>query len=233
MPRELRALTSMAPREVLVEAAALYRREAATRIEVQSAGGIDVARRIATGEAVDIVVLASDAIDKLIAAEKLLSAGRIDLMASDIAIGVPAGSSLPDVSDEQALQTLLLEAESVSYSTGPSGQYLERLFERWGIVDQIRERIIIAPPGVPVAALIATGKAALGFQQLSELISVPGVAVAGLLPAAVQLRTTFCAGISPACEDFDEARRFLRFAASDALNETKKRLGMAPAGTRD
>jgi molybdate transport system substrate-binding protein len=225
---ELRALTSMAPRDVVVDAAALYQAQHPARIEVQSAGGVDVARRIAAGEAVDIVVLARDAIDKLIAAGKLLAADRTDLMESEIAIGVRAGTPHPDVADEQALRTLLLDSASVSYSTGPSGQYLEKLFERWGIYERIRDRIVVPPPGMPVAQLIATGKVVLGFQQLSELIAVPGVEVAGLLPATVQHLTTFSAGISVACGNVEEARRFLRFAASDALDATKKRRGMAP-----
>jgi molybdate transport system substrate-binding protein len=225
----LRALTSMAPRDVVLGAADLYHRDHSTRIDVQSAGGIEVARRVVVGEPVDIVVLACDAIDKLIAAGKLLAAERTDLMESEIAIGVRAGTSHPDVADEQALKARLLEAESVSYSTGPSGQYLEKLFERWEIYELLRERIIIPPPGVPVAQLIATGQVTLGFQQLSELIAVPGVEVAGLLPATVQQLTTFSAGISANCENLDEARRFVRFAASEALDPIKRRHGMAPA----
>jgi molybdate transport system substrate-binding protein len=227
MQCDLRALTSMAPREVVVAAATLYARSA--RIDVQSAGGVDVARRVVAGEAADMVVLASEAIDKLIVAGRLVSAGRTDLMKSAIAIGVRAGTGLPEVADEEALKSLLLGAKSVSYSTGPSGQYLEKLFERWGIYDRIRERIMIPSPGVPVAHLIATGAVALGFQQLSELIAVPGVEVAGLLPPAVQHLTTFSAGISTACENFDQACRFLRFVASEALDDVKIRHGMTPA----
>jgi molybdate transport system substrate-binding protein len=229
MQRDLRALTSMAPKDVLVAAAGLYQSEGSTKIDVQSAGGVDVARRVVAGEAVDIVVLASDAIDKLIAAGKLLVDGRTDFMESEIAIGVRAGTTHPDLADEQALRTRLLEAESVSYSTGPSGQYLESLFERWGIFERLRERIIIPPPGVPVAHLIAAGKVALGFQQLSELIAAPGVEVAALLPASVQQRTTFSAGISATCEKIEEARQFVRFSASEALDPIKRQHGMAPA----
>jgi molybdate transport system substrate-binding protein len=229
MQCNLRTLTSMAPRDVVLGAANLYQQDHSAVIDVQSAGGVDVARRVVAGEVVDIVVLASDAIDKLIAAGKLLAAERIDLMESEIAIGVRAGTSHPDVADEQALKTLLLEAESVSYSTGPSGQYLERLFERWGIYERLRERIIIPSPGVPVAQLIATGKVTLGFQQLSELIAAPGVEVAGLLPATVQQITTFSAGISVTCENVEQARGFVRFAASEALDPIKRRHGMAPA----
>ena len=130
MQCNLRALTSMAPRDMVLEAAILYQQHHEARIDVQSAGGVDVARRVVAGEPVDIVVLAGDAIDKLIAAGKLLSGERTDVMESEIAIGVPAGSKHPDIADEHTLKTLLLEAESLSYSTGPSGQYLEKLFER-------------------------------------------------------------------------------------------------------
>jgi molybdate transport system substrate-binding protein len=77
----------------------------------------------------------------------------------------------------------VLAATSLSYSTGPSGVQLARLFERWGIADRIRERIVQAPPGVPVGQLVADGKVALGFQQLSEMMNLPGIDVLGPLPA--------------------------------------------------
>jgi molybdate transport system substrate-binding protein len=228
MQRMLQALCSMAPRAVLAQAASLYGKQCFTRIDVQAAGGVDVARRVKGGEAVDVVVLASDAIDKLIASGKLLAASRTPLMESEIAIAVRAGSIMPQVPDEPSLKALILQAPSLSYSTGPSGQYLEKLFERWGIHEQIRARIVVPSPGVPVATLIASGEVALGFQQLSELIGVPGVQVAAALPAEVQLVTAFTAGISPGCEHIDEAERFVRFAASGALDAVREQYGMGP-----
>ena len=218
----------MAPRAVVAQAALRYGEQSSIVIDVQAAGGVEVARRVAAGESVDVVVLASDAIDKLIADGILLPASRTPLMESEIAIGVRAGTVKPVAADEQSLRTLILEAPSLSYSTGPSGQYLEKLFERWCIHERIRERIVVPPPGVPEATLIASGEVALGFQQASELIGVAGVEVAGFLPPALQLITVFTAGVSPGSVHIGDAERFVRFAASGALDAVRKQRGMGP-----
>jgi molybdate transport system substrate-binding protein len=123
----------------------------------------------------------------------------------------------------------VLAAGSLSYSTGPSGVYLEKLFERWGILETVRPRIVISPPGVPVASLVASGQAALGFQQLSELLNVTGIEVLGPLPASIQTITTFAAGISVRCEQPQVALQLLNYMRLPAATPIKQRYGMEPA----
>ena len=120
-------------------------------------------------------------------------------------------------------------AASLSYSTGPSGVYLEKLFERWGVLASIRSRIVVPPPGVPVASLVASGKAELGFQQLSELLNVAGIEVLGPLPASIQTITTFSAGISVRCEQPQRAMQLLDYMGLPAAIPIKQRYGMEPA----
>ncbi|MBU3646453.1 MAG: ABC transporter substrate-binding protein, partial [Limnohabitans sp.] len=119
---------------------------------------------------------------------------------------------------------------TLSYSTGPSGVHLEKLFERWGIADEVKARIVVPPPGTPVGALVARGEAALGFQQLSELIALPGIEVLGTLPADVAFITTFSAGV-PQVIAHDAARvaavqSFLNFLASPDVKDIKRKQGM-------
>ena len=218
----------MAPREVLSDAARLYGKRQSVRISAHAAGGVDVARRIEAAEAVDVVVLASDAIAKLVDAGKLLAEGRVDLMTSGIAIAVRTGAIHPCVADEDAVKEAVLAAASLSYSTGPSGIYLVRLFEKWGIGAAIRKRLVVPQPGVPVAQLIANGDVALGFQQMSELMNAPDVEVVGPMPQSIQLTTTFTAAITPACADRYVAGHFLAFLASTETEAIKQLHGMTP-----
>jgi len=175
-----------------------------------------------------VVVLSDTAIDKLIASAHLRS-GRVDLVKSGVAIAVRSGSRHPDISTEAAVKAAVAAADSLSYSTGPSGVYLEKLFERWGILESLRARIVVPPPGIAVASLVAAGHAALGFQQLSELLNVAGIEVLGPLPAAIQSITTFSAGISVRCERPQLAADLLNYLRQPAAAALKQRYGMEPA----
>jgi molybdate transport system substrate-binding protein len=229
MPASLSLISSMATRALLADLVAQFEATSEAKITVESVGGVDAARRVQAGEAFDIVVLAAAAIDELSAAGRIVPGSRTDLVASGVAVAVRSGSPRPDISSEDALRRAVAEATSLGYSTGPSGVYLTRLFERWGLADAIKERIVQAPPGVPVGTLVAQGKVALGFQQLSELLNVPGIDVLGPLPPAVQTITTFSAGLAAASAQPDAARAALAFMASPATADVKRRHGMEPA----
>lgn len=222
----LKLISSMATREVLGELASRYQRATAQAVTTEAAGGVDVAKRVQLGEAVDLVVLASNAIDKLLAEGKLSAGSRVDLAKSGIAVAVRAGAPRPDIATEEAVKRAVRAASNLSYSTGPSGAYLEKMFARWGLLDEIRGRIVVPPPGVPVATLIASGAVQLGFQQLSELLNLSGVEVIGPLPPAIQSLTIFAGGVSANCSQPEAARALLDYLASPAAAEVKQRYGM-------
>lgn len=229
MTSEIRLISSMATRQVLADLASLFQQGSGQRVSIESVGGIDAARRVQAGEAFDAVVLASEAIDRLIEAGRIMAGSRIDLVRSGVAIAVRAGAPHPDIGSEGAVRHAVLAARSLGYSTGPSGVQLAQLFERWGIADAIKDRIVVAPAGVPVGKLVADGQVELGFQQLSELIHQPGIDVVGLLPPAIQIITTFSAGLSVASTQPEAVREMLAFMASPAAAEVKRRNGMGPA----
>jgi molybdate transport system substrate-binding protein len=142
---------------------------------------------------------------------------------------VRRGANRPDISTEAAVKAAVSAASSISYSTGPSGVYLEKLFQRWGIFEAIEPRIVVPPPGIPVGSLVAGGQAALGFQQLSELLNVAGIDVLGPLPETIQTITTFSAGISARCAQPQLAAQLLNFMRLPAATAVKERYGLEPA----
>ena len=229
----LKGISSKATQQLLGELARAFEAGGGQAVQIESVGGVDAAKRVQAGEAFDLVFLASDAIDKLIASGHVHAGSRVDLVRSPVAVAVRAGAPRPDIGTGEALRAALLAAPSISFSTGPSGVYLTQLFERWGLADALRPRLVQAPPGVPVGSLVATGQVALGFQQLSELLHLPGIQVVGTLPQDVAYVTTFSgalpATLDPASERADAARALLAFLQSDATLAAKHRQGMEPA----
>jgi molybdate transport system substrate-binding protein len=222
-------ISSMATRPLLTELTEAYRAQTQAAVVIESVGGVDAAKRVQAGEAFDVVILASDAIDKLVAGGRVFADSKVDLVRSGVAVAVRAGAPRPDIGSEDALRRAIVDARTLGYSTGPSGVQLTRLFERWGIDGEIRSRIVQAPPGVPVGSLVANGDVELGFQQLSELMHVSGIDVVGPLPPAVQIVTTFSGGVCAASADVQGARDLLAFIASPAADDAKRRHGMEPA----
>lgn len=219
----------MATRYILSECAEAYGNATGQSVDVVCVGGVEAAQRVRRGEPFDFVVLAADVI-ALLGAERYVRADtRIDLVRSDIAIAVAHGASRPDIATGAAVRDMVLRARTIGYSTGPSGTYVVRLFEQWGIAATIKPRLRQASPGVPVAALIVRGDVELGFQQLSELAHEPGVDVVGPLPPEIQSTTTFAAAVGIGAEHADAAQAFLAWLASAACDAAKRRHGMEPA----
>ena len=152
MTAVIQGISSMATRQVLGELATAYEERSGTPVAIESVGGVDAAKRVQAGEYFDFVVLAADAIDKLVTAGRVVPGSRVDLVHSGVAVAVRAGAPAPDISSEEALRRAVLAASTVGYSTGPSGVALVRLFERWGIASELQGRLMQAPPGVPVGA---------------------------------------------------------------------------------
>jgi molybdate transport system substrate-binding protein len=229
--QSLTGISSMATRLVLADLLSSFEQATGVAVEVESVGGVDAAKRVAAGEHFDVVFLAADAIDKLIAAGHLAAGSRVDLVLSGVSVAVKTGAALPDLSSEASVREAVLAAPTIGYSTGPSGTALIQLFERWGIAPALEGRLVQARAGVPVASLVASGEVALGFQQLSELLNVAGIQVAGPLPEAVQITTTFSAGLPPQTEagSAQPVRALLDFLCSAETAGVKRRHGMEPA----
>lgn len=195
---------------------------------MESVGGVDAARRVAAGEAFDVVVLASDAIERLLGQGHLLAGSRVDLVRSGVAAAWPAGRPAPDLSTQAALRQAVLDAPSVGYSTGPSGTALLARFEQWGIAEQVKGKLVQAPPGVPVGRMVAAGDVALGFQQLSELMSLEGIQWA-LLPEEAQIVTIFSGAAAATSTQPQAVGQLLAAWASPEMRDIKAKHGMQPA----
>jgi molybdate transport system substrate-binding protein len=188
-----------------------------------------IPNRLERGEAADVLIMAGSALDELIGKSQVMGDSRVDLARSRIGMVVRAGAAKPDIGSVEALKRTLLAAKSIAYSDSASGVYLSKeLFSRLGVADQIagKSRMI---PGEPVAAVVARGEAEIGFQQVSELLPVPGVDLVGTLPPELQKITVFSAGIATGAKELEAGRALIRFLTSDAAAPAIEKSGLEPA----
>jgi molybdate transport system substrate-binding protein len=222
----LTGISSMATRQLLAELARAHAAAGGTPLALESVGGVDAARRVREGENFDLIFLASDAIAKLIASGHVLAESHVDLVRSQVAVATKTGVPAPNIATAADVRQTVLSAASIGYSTGPSGSALLALFARWGIMAQLEGRLRQAPAGVPVAAMLARGEVALGFQQRSEMIDAQGIQVIGDLPADIAIETIFSGGVCSTSKRPDEARALLAAFVAPIYAATKLQHGM-------
>jgi molybdate transport system substrate-binding protein len=184
--------------------------------------------RLQRGEPVDLVIMAGDGLDRLIGEGRIAAGSRVDLARSGIGVAVRAGAPRPDLSSAEALVRALRQAKSVAHSSSASGVYLKGLFRRLGLADMLGDRIRQVE-GEPVGGVVARGESEIGFQQVSELLPVPGIDFVGPLPPEIQQFTVFAAGIASGAREPDAARALIAFLKSPAAAPTILRSGMEPA----
>ena len=225
---QIAGISSMATRQILADLAEHYERRSGCQVAFTSIGGVEAERRLRTGEVVDVVVLASKVMKRLEAEGCIMPGSCKDFAASGMAVAVRSGTERPSIRDEAAVKEAILSARAICYSTGPSGDHLKKLWERWGIADSISQRAIQAPPGVPVGTVLSRGEADLGFQQLSELLHLPNIDVLGPLPPEIQSTTIFTAGVGNASKLPGAARALVGYLTSPEAEATNANTAWHP-----
>jgi len=185
-----------------------------------------IPNRLARGEHADVVIMVGYALDDLIKQGKVDPASRVELADSRIGLVVREGAPKPDISSVESLKKTLLDAKSVAYSDSASGVYIEKeLFNKLGVENQLKPKAKMVPK-VPVGSVVATGDYQLGFQQVSELLPVPGVSFVGKIPESVQSVTRFAAGIPVGAQHPKEAKALLDYLAAPAAQADVQATGL-------
>ena len=229
---EIHVMTSGAFTAALLELAPAFERATGHRIVVgatTSTGPDSVQNRLQRGEPADVVIMAGATLDGFIRDGRVRAGSRVDVARSAIGMAVRAGAPVPDVSTVEAFTRALLQAKSIAYSASVSGVYLStELFQRLGIAGEVlpKSRRI---EGERVGAVVARGDAEIGFQQVSELLPVPGITLLGPLPASIQRVTVFAAGIAVNAKSPVAAAALISYVVSPAAEATIRRTGMMAA----
>jgi len=211
---DITVLPTPGVREAYLELVPLFERASGNKVATTWAGTADVMKRMKAGEVFDAVILASNSLEELTDTGRLMAGSRADIARSLVGVAVRAGSPKPDISSPEALKRTLAAAKTIGISTGPSGVYLTGLFEKMGMLAELKPKFRTPPSGAAIGELIAKGEAEIGFQQVSELIHFPGIQFIGPLPAALQQTTVFAGGVHAGAREPDAARAFLKFLSA-------------------
>jgi len=222
----IKVMLSAAFKEAYLELVPPFERASGHKVENLWVPSVQMMNRLKEGETVDLVILSAAALEDLRKAG--IVSERTDLARSGIGVAVKTGAPKPDISSGEALKRAVLAAKGIAYSTGPSGIYLIKLFERMGIAEQVKSKVRQVQ-GVPAGTVAARGEAELAFQQVSELLPVPGIDFVGPLPPDVQEITIFSAGLHARAPHPDAARALIKHLTAPAAAPVIIRKGMEPA----
>ena len=235
---EIHVITSGAFATAFKELVPLYEKKSGNTVKISFGSSMGAApdsipSRLAKGETFDVLILAGPALDGFIKKGDVAPGTRVDLANSTIGASVKKGAPKPDISTVAALKQTLLDAKSVAYSASASGTYLStELFEKLGVAEQMK-RTAKKIYSERVGSVVARGEAELGFQQVSELISIDGLDFIGEIPEEVQQIVPFSAGITATTRNQQAAKELVQFLASAQAAPIIKQTGMNPVATQD
>jgi len=192
-------------------------------------GENSIPNRLRRRESVDVVIVADTVLRGFIKEGLIVADSYTPLARSAIGMAMRKGASKPDIGTVDALTSTLLQAQSIAYSASVSGEYLtNELLQRLGIADRVLPKCRRIEGGERVGAVIARGEAEIGFQQISELLPVPGIDHITPLPPEVQKLSIFSAGVAATTSDSNAARAVIAFLSSLDASESIKNSGLEP-----
>jgi len=140
-------LSSLATREAYLELVPQFEKATGHKVDTTWAGTVNINKRMADGEVFDLIISSNGSIGDLTKQNKIVVGSAVNLSKTGVGIGVKKGAAKPDVSTADGFKRAMLNAKSIGLSTGPSGVYLEKLFERLGIADAVKPKIRQIPSG--------------------------------------------------------------------------------------
>jgi molybdate transport system substrate-binding protein len=227
---DIRVFSSGAPAEVERVLAAQFARESGHRVVFTVANPAIVQQKLSGGETPDIVILPAPIIDSLAKADVLRPTSRVDLARVGVGLVVREGAPLPDISTVDAVRTTLLHARSIVIPDpaggGQTGAALARMLAQLGIAEALKPKLTLMQAIAGGVALVAKGEVELGMFNISEVLPVKGVTLAGPLPSELQSYIVFAAAIHVDSTSAAAAGSFIKLLSAPAAREHWKAGGL-------
>jgi molybdate transport system substrate-binding protein len=236
---EVKILSAVGMRQVMFDLGPKFERATGHILAITfDATGL-IAKRVASGETVDVVMMNRSAVETLGKNGRVIASSVADVARSVAAVGVRKGVK-PDISSPEAFKRLLLSAKSIARPSpsvgGSSGDHIVKVLERLGIADEVNAKSVFVSVGQPgqvaesAGDAVAKGKAEIALHQLQELMAVPGIDIAGPFPPELQSSFVFSVAISATAKETEAAKALIEFLRTpDAIGVIRAK-GMEPGG---
>lgn len=218
---EIKVASTNAFKTVLEDLGPKFEKSSGHKLAITWGTAAELKTQIEKGAAFDAAVITTGGADDLVKQGKLAS--RNALARSGIAVAIKRGAAKPALQTTDDFKKMLLSAKSIAYvEQGASGIYLKGLFERLGVAEQIKGKLVSVKASAPA---VANGEAEIGFTQVAEILPYAGAEVGGMLPPDVQSFTSFAIGVS---KDSKAAEALVKFLTTPEANAVIKAKGLEP-----
>lgn len=223
---EVTMLCTTALKSVMEDVGPQFEKATGHKLKIQYSPTGPAKARIEKGEAIDITILGTGAIDELIKSGKLVGATRTDVARSSLGVAIKKGAPKPDLSSAESFKKAMLGAKAIAYTEGGlTGDYLKGLFQRLGITAQMDAKTLRTRG----AETVAEGKADYGLTQISEILPIAGAELAGPFPKDIQEYTVFPGAVSTTAKEADAAKALLKYLTTPEAAKVMKAKGLEPA----
>jgi molybdate transport system substrate-binding protein len=228
----IKVLTTGAYKPMLVSMGPVFEAQTGRQLQVINDTAGALLKRIQAGEDFDAVVLTPTALQTLSSQEKILPTSITPLAKVAIGVAVKSGKPVPNMATVEDFQRALQLAPRIALinpiSGGSSGIYLNGLFQRMGLSDMVQAKAVLVNGGL-VAEKLITDEADLAIHQISEILPVQGVTLAGALPEAIQNYTHYAGAISSSSLHAGAVKTLLEVMASETARAQLLAKGMMTA----
>jgi molybdate transport system substrate-binding protein len=221
-----------APKPVFDRLGPIYEQRSGNKLNALYDSMSGIATRVAAHEALDVLLMPMPMIEAYIK-QGIVQGVCTPLANIGLAVGVTAGGAVPDVSTPEALRAALMAARGVVHAppnATPSGAQSDKVIKQLGLAEELSGRVIHKVGLAGGLAAIASGEATLGIFPASEIVSVPGIALAGPLPSSLQMTNTYGAGVTDGSKIAAPAADFIRFLIEPESRKIWNACGFDPPG---
>ena len=225
---EIRMIGSTAMREALDELVPLFEKATGHKVVINFQSGAELPVRVEEGVPSDIVLTTPDNIERLVKGGKVAGGSRVDFVRSRVGVAVRAGAPHPDISTPDGFRAAMLAAKKIGISKGPSGVHLMSVMQKLGIADEVKAKAIMPALGARVGALVASGEADIGVQQVTELLPIAGIDFIGPLPRELQTEIVYATVRPMNARETAAADALVKFLTSETVAPHLRKMGLEP-----